>query len=113
VCLIKFQAAIADIIDYPTILFPIDDFSAISVAENATALDPRYIFPRQPENLPRLLANKASFYSLCCSIEIPCARSIVPNSVDEVHEFIEQATFPVVMPQSNGKLLIVRITIQK
>jgi predicted ATP-grasp superfamily ATP-dependent carboligase len=91
------MAAIADIIDYPTILFPIDDFSAISVAENATALDPRYIFPRLPENLPRLLANKASFYSLCRSIGIPCARSIVPNSDDEVHEFIGQATFPIVM----------------
>lgn len=81
----------------PAILLPIDDLAAISVAENAPALIGRFLFPQLPAALPRQMANKAAFYELCGRTGIPCARSTVPRCFDEVREFVEHTTFPVVM----------------
>jgi predicted ATP-grasp superfamily ATP-dependent carboligase len=91
------MSALGELIDRPTILFPADDLSAISVAENASALSRWFRFPQLRGDLPRNLADKANFYSLCSTIGVSCARSVVPRSVDDVHEFIEHTTFPIVL----------------
>jgi D-aspartate ligase len=91
------MSAIGKIIDHPTILIPIDDLSAVTVAENATALSKWYICPQLPAALPRRLANKAIFYSMCAEIGIPVAQNIVPHSIDDVREFVKNTTFPIVV----------------
>lgn len=90
------MARIRDAINQPTILIPLDDLSAVVVAENATALSRWFVFPRPPQSLPRQLADKASLYSTCARIGVPCARTIVPHSSDDVREFIEHVSFPIV-----------------
>lgn len=100
------MSTIGEIINHPTILIPIDDLSAVFVAENTATLSRWYLCPQLPCNLPRQLANKASFYSLCSKIGIPCARSAVPRSVDDVREFIENTTFPIVVKATEQWRLI-------
>ena len=91
------MSTIASAINRQTMVIPLDDLSAVFVAENANTLSQSFLFPKLPQNLPRQLANKASFYSLCAEIGIPCAQSVAPLGLDNVREFIERAAFPVVM----------------
>jgi len=97
---------IGENIGRPTILFPMDDLSAVLVAENAPALSRWFLLPRVPRDVPRQLANKESLYSLCAKIGIPYARSMVPRSVDDVLEFIEHVSFPVVVKARDQWLLL-------
>jgi D-aspartate ligase len=90
------MSTIGETIRRPTILIPIDDLSAIIVAENAEALSPWFLLPEMPGSLPRQLANKANFYSLCGRIELPRAKSVMPRSVDDIREFINNTSFPIV-----------------
>jgi D-aspartate ligase len=91
------MSAIGEFIGRPTILIPVDDLSAICVAENAGTLSRWFLFPKLARDLPRQLANKASLYSLCAEIGIPCTRSIVPRSAGDVDEFIRHTALPVVV----------------
>ena len=88
---------IREVIGRTAILVPVDDLSAIFIAENATALRQWFLFPQLPADLPRQLANKESLYSLCARIGVPCARSVVPRSIDDVQEFCNATTFPIVL----------------
>src|SRR5580700_6563 len=81
------MATIAEFIDHPTIIIPIDDLSAVIVAENAASLARWFLLPQVPPQLPRQLANKASLHALCAKIGIPFVRSVVPHSVDDVRAF--------------------------
>lgn len=90
-------SAIGTSIGRPSILFPIDDLAAIFVAENASRLVPRFLLPKLSPTLPRQIANKASFYELCNQIGLPCPRSIIPKSEDDVRRFVLKTGFPVVI----------------
>jgi D-aspartate ligase len=94
---VKAMSLIAEVIARPTIIIPMDDLSAVSVAENAASLARWFISPPVPPKLPRRLANKASFHALCAEIGIPLARSVVPHSFDDVRAFTESTGFPVVV----------------
>ena len=91
------MARIGEKIGRQTVLFPIDDLSAVFAAENADALGRWFLLPRGPQEAPRQLANKASLYAFCEKIGIPCARSLVPRSKADVVEFAERVSFPVVV----------------
>lgn len=91
------MASIGQMIKQPTILYPMDDFSAVCAAENAAELSRRFLLPQLPPNVPRQLANKASLYAICAKIGVPCARSIVPHSADELREFADRTSFPIVV----------------
>jgi D-aspartate ligase len=94
---VKAMSLIAEVIARPTIIFPMDDLSAVFVAENAAPLARWFIIPPVPPQLPRQLANKACFHALCADIGIPLARSVVPHSFDDVRAFTESTEFPVVV----------------
>lgn len=104
--LLEALSTIGQLIGHRTILVPIDDLSAVFIAENAAALRQWYLCPQVPRDLPRQLANKATFYSMCARIGIPIARSVVPQSLDDVREFIENATFPIVVKAAEQWRLI-------
>ncbi len=94
---VKAMSVIAQFIARPTIIFPMDDLSAVFVAENATRLAQWFIIPPIPPKLPRQLANKACFHALCAEIGMPLARSVMPHSFDDVRAFTESTRFPVVV----------------
>lgn len=94
---VKAMSLIGECIARPTIVIPMDDLSAVFVAENAASLAPRFIIPPVPPQLPHQLANKACLHALCAEIGIPLARSVVPHSFEDVRAFIEVTEFPVVV----------------
>ena len=55
------MSAISEVIGHRAILIPMDDLSSIAVAENSAVLNRWFLFPQLPWNLPRQLADKASF----------------------------------------------------
>jgi predicted ATP-grasp superfamily ATP-dependent carboligase len=81
----------------PAILIPTDDRAAFFIAEHSDELRRWFLFPRVPTELPRRLANKMNLYALCKKIGIPCPENTFPKSVEDVHEFIGRAKFPVVL----------------
>jgi D-aspartate ligase len=94
---VKAMSLIAEFIARPTIIIPMDDLSAVCVAENAASLERWFIIPPIPPQLPHELANKARLHALCAEIGIPIARSVVPHSFDDVKAFTESTGFPVVV----------------
>jgi predicted ATP-grasp superfamily ATP-dependent carboligase len=103
---LKAMSTIAEVIARPTIIIPMDDLSAIYVAENATGLARWFLLPRVPLQLPRQLANKASFYALCAEIGMPVARSVVPHSIGDIRAFAAGTEFPVVVKAAEQWLLV-------
>lgn len=94
---VKALSLIGEFIARPTIIIPMDDLSAVWVAENAAALAQWFIVPPVPPDLPRRLANKACLQALCAEVGIPSARSIVPHSFNDFRAFTESSKFPVLV----------------
>ena len=90
------MSTIAGAIGRPAILIPLDDLSAITVAENAATLRRWFLFPELPSELPRQLADKGSLFSLCRLHGVPCAEISSPCSDDDLREFTERTSFPVI-----------------
>lgn len=99
------MATIGGQLKRPTILIPTDDRAAILIAEHAAALRQWFLFPQQPAKLPRILANKRELYLLCARIGVACPKVVFPCSMDAVHDFIDQAEFPVVVKAAESWLL--------
>ncbi len=97
---------IGALIDRPAIIIPMDDLSAVFVAENAASLARRFVLPPVPPKLPRRLANKASLHTLCAEIGIPSVRSVVPQSIDDVKTFATASAFPAVVKAAEQWLLL-------
>ncbi len=89
----------------PAILIPTDDVTAIFIAEHAATLQPYFLFPSLPSTLPRTLANKRELYLLCAKIGVPCPLSVFPTSMPAVHEFVKNASFPVIVKAAESWLL--------
>jgi D-aspartate ligase len=100
--LLEGMAVIASQLDRPAVLFPTDDVAAIFVAEQAQALRRYFVFPEQPARLPRTLANKRELHHLCEKIGVPHARATFPDSIDEVHQFLDRAKFPIVVKMAQS-----------
>ncbi|MGA7383857.1 MAG: hypothetical protein WBW81_03915, partial [Methylocella sp.] len=103
---LKEMSTIAGFIGHPAIIVPMDDLSAVFVAENAASLARWFLFPKVPPQLPRQLANKASLHALCAKIGIPSVRSVVPHSIDDVRAFAQGTAFPVVAKAADQWLLL-------
>src|SRR5438874_2031591 len=99
------MAVIGKRLNRPTILVPTDDVAAIFIAEQAATLQRWFLFPQQPSLLPRTLANKRELYFLCRDIGVSCPEAVFPNSINDVHEFVQQAAFPVVVKAAESWLL--------
>jgi D-aspartate ligase len=104
--LLSLASVVGESMNRPTILLPTDDNSAIFIAEHAEVLNRWFLFPRPPAGLPRLLADKMSLPCLCRKAGISCAEHALPASIDQVHEFVGRATFPVVVKpaEHSGRL---------
>ncbi|MCA6122025.1 hypothetical protein J6500_08955 [Bradyrhizobium sp. WSM 1704] len=89
--------SIAERMKGPTILLPTDDNAAVFIAEHAKHLSDHFLFPHLRAELPRQLADKMSLYALCRRAGIPCPDFAFPTSLEEVHEFVERTTFPIIV----------------
>ena len=89
----------------PAILLPTDDAAAVFVDQHAGILEKTYIIPPMPKGLARQLTNKRDLYFLCKSIGVPCPGAALPQSFHDVHDFIQRATFPVVVKAADSRRL--------
>jgi D-aspartate ligase len=78
------------------ILMPVDDAGSVFVEEHADALEPDFLFPRQPDGLARALSSKREMYELCLQNDVPTPASIFPESEADVLEHAEHTSFPIV-----------------
>lgn len=103
---VKALLSIGESIARPTIIIPVDDLSAVLVAENAPRLAPWFIIPPIPPQLPLQLANKACLETLCAALGIPSPRSVVPRSMEDIRAFTADTKFPVVLKAAEQWVLL-------
>jgi D-aspartate ligase len=99
------MAKISKVLDRPTILVAGDDLSAILMAEHARELEPQFKFVRQPEKLPRTLANKQYLYGLCQQLGVPFPATVFPQTREELLAVSGQIQYPVVVKVAEPWLL--------
>jgi D-aspartate ligase len=80
-----------------SILIPTDDYSCIFVADHAVVLKEGFLFPNHPAGLARSLSSKQKMYYLCKKYSIPTPETVFPRSRDDVIEFLNETTFPVML----------------
>lgn len=88
------------------ILLPTDDDSCLFVADHAEELKQGFLFPDQPAGLARALSSKETMYDLCERFSIPTAHTTFPHSRDDVMEYLETATFPIMLKGINTVALL-------
>jgi predicted ATP-grasp superfamily ATP-dependent carboligase len=84
------------------LLIPIDDAASVFVDEHAQALEPDFLFPRQPTGLAQALSSKREMYELCMRHGIPTPASAFPESEAELLQYAEQGAFPTVLKCINA-----------
>ena len=87
------------------LLLPTDDVASVFLAENQSELRSPFILPCLSPGLPRRLCHKGELYRLCKSAGVPCAETAFPFSIEDVHDFIETADFPVMVKAAESRLL--------
>ena len=87
------------------ILIPTDDLAAIFISDHADHLCEWFDFPPQVPNLARRVANKSELYAICEEFGVPCPRTSVPCSLEQLREFTTRIGFPVVAKVSEPWML--------
>lgn len=80
----------------PAVLVPTDEEASVLIAEHQDVLGDHFLFPRVDPTLPRRLASKQGLHELCVQHGIPSPAAVFPQSYEEIEEFAETASFPVV-----------------
>ena len=80
-----------------SVIIPVDDESAVLVAEYAAELSEHFLFSRVRSGLSRQLASKSCLDALCREHAVPTPPTIVPASAAEAAAFAAEATFPIVV----------------
>src|SRR6266851_5716783 len=86
------------------VLVPVDDTSAMFLADHAGALSDSFLFPQQPAGLVRSLASKREMHDLCVRHGIPTPDAAFPQSEADVQRHAAQAEFPVVAKRIDASL---------
>ncbi|MEU8759827.1 ATP-grasp domain-containing protein [Streptomyces sp. NPDC048659] len=91
--------------DQPAVLVPLDDITALSLAECRPELAGRYLLPEQsPEQLARV-ADKAQLAETCRALSLPHPRTELPTSADEAAAMAWSLGLPVIAKWSRPWLL--------
>ncbi|MEU2115507.1 ATP-grasp domain-containing protein [Streptomyces sp. NPDC016459] len=89
----------------PALLVPMDDVSALALAEHRAELTGRYLLPDQtPERLVRV-ADKAALAETCRALDLPHPRTEIPTGADEAAAMAWSLGLPVVAKWSRPWLL--------
>ncbi|WP_329423455.1 carboxylate--amine ligase [Streptomyces sp. NBC_01268] len=90
---------------HPAVLVPLDDITALSLAECRPELAERYLLPDQsPEQLTRV-ADKAQLAETCRALSLPHPRTELPTSTDEAAAMAWSLGLPVIAKWSRPWLL--------
>lgn len=89
----------------PALLVPLDDITALSLAECRPELAARYLLPDQsPEQLARV-ADKAQLAETCRALSLPHPRTELPTTADEAAAMAWSLGLPVIAKWSRPWLL--------
>lgn len=100
-----------------TILIPTSDELSVFVADHDDQLARHFNFTHNDPDLVKKLISKKGMYQLALEHDIPTPTTLFPRDFDEVKEFAEQVTFPVMLKgilgnrlqeRTNQKMVIVR-----
>ncbi|MFJ3900742.1 ATP-grasp domain-containing protein [Streptomyces sp. NPDC090025] len=95
----------ADTSSPPALLVPLDDITALTLAECRPELAARFLLPDQsPEQLAQV-ADKAQLAETCRALSLPHPRTELPTSADEAAAMAWQLGLPVVAKWSRPWLL--------
>lgn len=100
VTLLTTLARIGKILGTKSVLVPTDDEAAIFVAEHAADLRDGFILPPVDPCLPRALASKRALSLLCRQHNVAVPATHFAKSVEDVLAFAENASFPIVIKNS-------------
>jgi D-aspartate ligase len=106
--LVEALLACARAIGQRCILIPATDDATLFVADQAGLLCESFIFPERSAELVRALASKKSMYFLARKHQIPTPETSFPQRRGDVIEFMERATFPVMLKAIDGSRLYQR-----
>jgi predicted ATP-grasp superfamily ATP-dependent carboligase len=90
------------------VLMPTTDQACLWVAENAGALLQGFRFPALDADLVRTLCDKSRMQELARRHGVAIAQSMTPRSKEDVVEFLDQATFPLMVKETAGGRLRAR-----
>jgi D-aspartate ligase len=85
-----------------SVLIGVDDAASVFVDDHHDALAPHFLLPRQPVGLARSLSSKQEMFELCHRHAVPTPPSVFPGSEDDVREYVESASFPIVLKSINA-----------
>ncbi|MFD9724960.1 ATP-grasp domain-containing protein [Streptomyces sp. NPDC059072] len=103
--LLECLTGVSERIGRPAVLIAMDDLSAIAVARVAPMLEGRFRIPRQPDDLPARVADKAELARLCARWDIPHPETVVPRSAAEAARAAWRLGLPLVAKWSRPWLL--------
>jgi D-aspartate ligase len=79
------------------ILLTAEDWPAVFIERHAAALEQAFIFPKPAQPLIHRLANKWTMNALASKHDIPTPKTSLPQSMDDMNEFLETTSFPIVL----------------
>jgi D-aspartate ligase len=85
-----------------SVLIPMDDESAMLVAEHAGELAEHFIFPDIAPGLPRQVASKSGLNELCQRHDVPTPASAEPANRSDALSFAASATFPLIVKNARA-----------
>jgi D-aspartate ligase len=97
--------ACAQAIGQRCVLIPTNDDATLFVAEQAGSLRESFIFPERSPELVRSLCSKKSMYFLARKHQVPTPETSFPQCRRDVIEFLERATFPIMLKAIDGSRL--------
>ncbi|MFI2208761.1 ATP-grasp domain-containing protein [Streptomyces sp. NPDC020141] len=103
--LVDLLLRVSDRIGRRAVLIAMDDLSAIHTAARAPLLAARFHLPRQPPELPRLLADKAELAALCAAAGIAHPQTAVPSGPAEAADAVRRLGLPLVAKWTRPWLL--------
>src|SRR5207249_3565405 len=92
----------------PTLLIPTWDETAVFATQHYDVLSRWFILPRQSPQLASSLVDKRAMHDLARRCGIPTAEIRVPESLADVEQFANNATFPVMLKGIDGNRLKLR-----
>jgi predicted ATP-grasp superfamily ATP-dependent carboligase len=106
--LVEALRACARIIGQRPVLIPTNDDASLFVAQHADSLRESFIFPERSPELVRSLCSNKSMYFLARKHQVPTPETSFPQRREDVIEFMERATFPVMLKAIDGSRLYQR-----
>jgi len=91
------------------ILIPTSDEQAVWVADNRSSLREVFQFPYQHAGLANSLCNKNRMQAMARHNGVPTAEWTVPKSKQDVLDYLETATYPVMVKATDAERLRVRV----